>query len=29
MKTLDIIEENLTKDEFISFLKGTIIKYAI
>ena len=29
MKTLDIIEENLTKDEFISFLKGTIIKFAI
>lgn len=29
MRTLDIIEENLTKDEFISFLKGTIIKYAI
>ena len=29
MKTLDIIEQNLTKDEFISFLRGTIIKFAL
>lgn len=29
MQTLDIIEQNLTKDEFISFLKGTIIRYAV
>lgn len=28
METLDIIEQNLTKDEFISFLRGTIIKFA-
>ena len=29
METLDIIEQNLTKDEFISFLRGTIIKFAL
>lgn len=29
MKTLDIIEQNLTKDEFVSFLCGTIIKFAL
>lgn len=28
METLDIIEQNLTKDEFISFLRGTVIKFA-